>query len=33
MPYKALDRMSAADRKDIRAQAEQWRERFGATPL
>lgn len=33
MPYKSLDRMSGADRKDIRAQAERWRERFGATPL
>jgi len=33
MPYKSLDRMSAADRKNIRLQAERWRERFGATPL
>ena len=25
--------MRAPDREDIRAQAEKWRERFGATPL
>ena len=33
MPYKSLGRMSDAERKAIREQAERWRTAFGAVPL